>query len=190
MHGCSHRGRGSMGGVEKQKVAISMETWKGVRIKPLGEEPIRARRTGLSLHWWGGAKGCESERASERRDLDKDVGEVYFSSPVHPPQLWGLVIFDSSPHTIKVFKVVLVVKNLPANAADIRDSGSIPGSGRFPGGGNGNPLHYSCLDNPMDRGTWQATDHGVAKSQTCMSTHTYRSLAEIWYFCIKNNTTV
>ena len=51
MHGCTHRGRGSMGGVEKQKVAVSMETWKGVRIKPLGEEPVRARRTGLSLHW-------------------------------------------------------------------------------------------------------------------------------------------
>ena len=75
--------------------------------------------------------------------------------------------------------MALVVKNLPANAADIRDSGSIPGSGRFPGGGNGNPLHYSCLDNPKDRGTWQATDHRVAKSQTCLRMHTHRSLAEI-----------
>ena len=47
---------------------------------------------------------------------------------------------------------MLVVKNLPANAEDTRDAGSIPGFGRSPGGGHGNPLHYSCLDNPMDRG--------------------------------------
>ena len=48
--------------------------------------------------------------------------------------------------------MVLVVRNLPANAEDIRDTGSIPRLGRFPGGGRGNPLHYSCLENPMDRG--------------------------------------
>ena len=46
------------------------------------------------------------------------------------------------------------------------DTGSVPGSGRSPGGGQGNPLKYSCLENPMDRGTWRATVHGVAKSQT------------------------
>ena len=62
--------------------------------------------------------------------------------------------------------VALVVKNLPANAGDIRDAGSIPGSERCPGEGNGNPLQYSCLENPMDRGAWQATVHEVAKSQT------------------------
>ena len=49
-----------------------------------------------------------------------------------------------------------VLKKLPANAGDIRDSGSILGSGRFPGEGNGKPLQYSCLENPMDRGAWQA----------------------------------
>ena len=59
-----------------------------------------------------------------------------------------------------------VVKNLPANAGDTRDVGLTPGSGRFPGGGNGNPLQYSCLENPMDRGAWQARVHGVAKSRT------------------------
>ena len=57
-------------------------------------------------------------------------------------------------------------KNLPANAEDIRDPGSIPGSGRSPGGGHGNPLQYSCLENPMERGAWQAVIHGVAESQT------------------------
>ena len=54
-----------------------------------------------------------------------------------------------------------VVKNPPTNAEDL---GSIPGLGRSPGGGNGNPLQYSCLENPMDRGAWQATVHGVTKS--------------------------
>ena len=58
-------------------------------------------------------------------------------------------------------KVVLVVKNLPANAGDGRDAGSIPESGRFPGGGHGNPLQYSCLENPMDRGALWATVHRV-----------------------------
>ena len=59
-----------------------------------------------------------------------------------------------------------MVKNLSANAGDIRDSNSIPGSGRFPGGGHGNPLQYYCLENPMDRGGWEATAHRVTKSQT------------------------
>ena len=59
-----------------------------------------------------------------------------------------------------VFPGTSVVKNLPANAGDM---GSIPGSGMFPGEGNGNTLQYSCLRNPMDRGAWRATAHGVTK---------------------------
>ena len=59
-----------------------------------------------------------------------------------------------------------MVKNLPAHAGDTGDVGLIPGSGRSPGGGNGNPLQYSCLENPMDRGAWWAIVHGVAKSWT------------------------
>ena len=51
-------------------------------------------------------------------------------------------------------QVVLVVKNLPANTGDLRDTGSVPGSGRSPGGGYGNPLQYSCLENPTDREAW------------------------------------
>ena len=57
-----------------------------------------------------------------------------------------------------------MVKNPPANAEDAGDTGSIPELGRSPGGGNGNPLLYSCLENPMDTGTWWATVHGVAES--------------------------
>ena len=60
-------------------------------------------------------------------------------------------------------KVALVVMSPPANAGDIRDVDSIPGSGRSPGEENGTPLQYSCLGNPMDRGTWQPTVHEVAK---------------------------
>ena len=62
-----------------------------------------------------------------------------------------------------------VVKNPPANAGDTRDADLIPGSGRSTGVGNGNPLQYSCLENPMDRGALWATVHGVAKSRTCLS---------------------
>ena len=61
-----------------------------------------------------------------------------------------------------------VVKNLPANAEDTRDGDLIPGSGRSPGGGHGNPLQYSTLENPMDRGAWWATVRGVAKSRTVL----------------------
>ena len=62
--------------------------------------------------------------------------------------------------------VVLVVKNPPVNAGDIRDTGSTPGSGRSPGEWHGNPLQYPCLKNPMDKGTWWAIVHGGVKSQT------------------------
>ena len=71
-------------------------------------------------------------------------------------------------------QVVLVVKNAPASAEDMRDVGSIPRLGRSPGEGNGNPLRCSCQENPMDRGAWQDTVHRVAKSQTWpkqLSTH-------------------
>ena len=62
--------------------------------------------------------------------------------------------------------MTVVIKNLPANTEDIRDVGSVPGLGRFSGEGNGNSLQYSCLENPIDKGAWQATVHGVAESDT------------------------
>ena len=61
---------------------------------------------------------------------------------------------------------MLVVKNPSTKAGDIRDVGSIPGWGRYPGEGNGSPLQYSCFENPMDRGAWWATIHGVKESDT------------------------
>ena len=74
-----------------------------------------------------------------------------------------------------------MVKNLPAKAEEKTDAGLIPGPGRSPGEGHGNPLQYSCLENPMDRGAWWATVHRVAKSQMllkllstyALSTHTH-----------------
>ena len=93
------------------------------------------------------------------------------------PEIMGTYIAAA---TINIFernwgeKVALAAKNLPASAGDLRDAGSIPGSGRSPGGGHGNPLQYSCLEHPMDRGAWQVIAYSVAKSQTWLkwlSTH-------------------
>ena len=78
-------------------------------------------------------------------------------------------------HLYKLFKLIKaslgfpggsVLKNLPANAGDSKDGGLIPGSEKSPGGGNGNPLWYSCLNDPIDRGAWKVIVHRVEKSQT------------------------
>ena len=73
-----------------------------------------------------------------------------------------MCIIFKSPGKVEGFSGDDVVKNPPANA---RDEGSIPGLGRSPGEGNGYPLQYSCLENPMDRGAWRATVHGVTKNR-------------------------
>ena len=82
--------------------------------------------------------------------------------------------------------VVQVVQNPPANAEDVRDAGLIPGLGRSPGGGHGNPLRYSCLENPMDRGARQVTVHGAAKSWTQLkwlnTQHMNYRLNEVFWF--------
>ena len=87
------------------------------------------------------------------------LGEFSWSSSPDKPSILDYMLMGAT-------QVVLVMKNLPADAGDIRDLVSTPGSGRSPGRGNGNPLQYSYLEKPMDRGAWQATVHGVAKSQT------------------------
>ena len=79
-------------------------------------------------------------------------------------------------YTHSVSQEALVVKTLSANVGDVKDTGSIPGSGRSSGGGYGNPLPYSCLENPTDRGGWWAKIHRVAKSRTHLkqlSTHAH-----------------
>ena len=83
------------------------------------------------------------------------------------PDVWVLPSEISPNPVIQLgLQVVLVVKNLPASARDLGDVGSILGLGRSLGGGHGNQLQYSCLENPMDRGAWQAMVHRVAKNQT------------------------
>ena len=70
---------------------------------------------------------------------------------------------------IQASQVALVVNNLPANAEDIRDMGFIPQLEKSPGVGSGNSLQHFSMENPMNRGAWQATVHEIAKSQTCLS---------------------
>ena len=67
---------------------------------------------------------------------------------------------------MRASQVALMVKNPAANAGDTREADTIPGLGRSPGGGNGNPPQYTCLENPMDRGAWWAKGNGVTKSRT------------------------
>ena len=123
-------------------------------------------------------------------DRNKGIfGQIWWScllpSPWHPPELWWPVFphlhsllhwsmrcsppradpWDGSMEA-RTSQVAPVVKNPPANAGNLRDSGLIPGLGRSPGGRQGNPLQYSCLENPMDRGAWRAAAHRVTKSQT------------------------
>ena len=126
---------------------------------------------------WGHQEESRKGTWGSEREIQKDDWE--------PAQRSG--IFTVSPHCMELHgnilslaawksiiptypkpgasQVVLVLKNLPANAGDIRDTGSIPGLGRFPGGGQGNPLQYPCRENPMGRGAWGATVYRVAKSQ-------------------------
>ena len=86
----------------------------------------------------------------------KDVGGVF-----HVGGIEAVVLH------VHFLSLISVVKNLPANTGDTRDKASLPGLGRSPGEGNGNPLQYSC----PDRGAWRATVHGVAKSRTWLSMH-------------------
>ena len=86
-------------------------------------------------------------------------------------QRGDFVFHSNSYRHYGAFQVTLLVRNLPVNAGDTRDAGSIPGLGRSPRKGNGKPLQYSCLENSMDRGAWQATVHGPTKIQTRLTEH-------------------
>ena len=106
-------------------------------------------------------------------DMTESLSRAQHSIPVN---IVDLCLLKSSQRIeFGGSQVALEVKNPPANAGDVRDAGSIPGLERSPGGGNGNLLQYSCLENPMDRGALWATVHGVAKELDTtkrLSTHT------------------
>ena len=110
------------------------------------------------LHWQAGSLPS----APPRKLLFVWVIPQFTNSEI---VLWK-VIYRLFICILWVSQVVLVVKNPPASAGDVREAGSIPGLGRSPGGGNANPLQYSCLRNPMDRGAWWATFCRVTKNQT------------------------
>ena len=128
-----------------------------------GPKLNRSRLSGLTCFIWEGsleeaALMCSLDESRER-SLWVGQREWYETH---------LIPLEQDPRE-RASQVALVVKNPPANAGDVRNAGSIPGSGRSPGGGHVNPLQYSCLENPMDRGAWRAVVHGIAKSQTWLS---------------------
>ena len=112
----------------------------------------------------------------QRGNLKLKIQMKVFYSSINKTKLNNRLTFNSAvlPLSGHVFgpshssapQVALLIKNPLANAGDIRDLGSIPGSGRSPGGRHGNPLQYSCLENPTDRGAWWTIVQGVVKSQT------------------------
>ena len=101
----------------------------------------------------------------------KDFTDIMMSEKTMQKILYWIISFIQSTGIDKddSFPGCSVIKNPSANTGDTGDRGSILGLRRSPGGGNGNPLQYSCQDKPMDRGTWKSTVNGVAKSWTCLS---------------------
>ena len=166
---------------------------------PRMEEPGRLLSTGSHRvgHDWSNLAAAEAELTYLISFLSDGLSRVFSNTTVQKhqffstyPSLW----FNSHIHTwlleksitltmwtyvgkvmsllynmLSRWMVALVVKNPPASAGDPRGWGSIPGSGRSPGEGHGNPLQYSCLENLMDRRAWWATVHGVTNSQTQLS---------------------
>ena len=138
-------------------------------------QPLEQRILDVFNGWMRDSKVfqiTQREREREReREISRKESEDNFSNSwlngcfvlfglSYVPLMFRLFDWTTSP------KWQLVVKNSPAKARDSGDAGSIPGLERFPGGGYVNRLQYSCLGNPMDRGAWPATVHGVTKSQT------------------------
>ena len=154
-------------------LSTMQETW----VRALGwEDPLEKEMAihSSTIAWkipWTEEPGRLQSMGSQRVGLDWATSlSLSLSNAVTSSGTWA------NPFTFLGFLgEVLVVKNPPANAGDKREVGLIPGSRRSPGGGHGNPLQYSCLENPMDRGAWQATVHGVAESDTTKAT---------WHTCM------
>ena len=132
---------------------------------------MKWRRTHLYLMEIKGENVCPSlvlSVAQAHSHLPTGWSSVFtysWFSPLHVLNTWYLLVNVQS-QAVEGFLGSAMIKNLPARAEDIRDARSIPESGRSLGGENGNPLQYSCWGNPTDRGAWQATVNGAAKSRT------------------------
>ena len=123
------------------------------------------QRSGTGNHGFRGVTRIARKGSSKEEKVGKNVKCHREDGPgKDPPCPRGLTFRWHA--SLGASQVALVVKNPPANARDIRDMGSIPGSGRPPEGGHGHPLQCFSLENPMDRGAWQAAVHRVAKSWT------------------------
>ena len=112
-----------------------------------------------------------TSRASLVPNESRALGYRAWGDTHTPSEHQGLLLLpiESFLRCFRASQVALVVKNPPANVGDAGDGGSIPGWGRSPGVGNGNPFHYPCLENSKGRGAWRATVHGVSKSGTWLS---------------------
>ena len=145
----------------------SKETW----IRSLGREDSLEEGPGNPLQYSclespHGQRSLADYSPWGRKELDTTEWLSTSSSCANATSL-GTTLWEPLP--CRASQVVLVVKNSPANAGDLRDVGSIRGSGRSPGGGHGNPFQYSCLENPMHRGVCLATVYGVSKNWTWLS---------------------
>ena len=129
----------------------------------------------LSIWWKRAEEMCESI-------VTENYKHEWLIEPWSPALQADSLLFEwqGAPEVVVIWAFMeisrgfpggLEVKNLPADAGGVEDVALIPGLGRSPGGGHDNPLQYSCLENPMDRGAWQATVYRVTKSQTRLSTH-------------------
>ena len=143
--------------VEGMELRLMRRIWRD-RGLPGGPEVKNAGATG-SIHGWGARpQHCNCRARTPRLERSPHAATRPRSAAATDPSSETSAARESS-------LLELVVKNPPASAADVRETGSVPGSGRSLGRGHGSPLQDSCLENPMDRGAWRATVHGVAQSQ-------------------------
>ena len=153
--------------LQSQEEQLTVRSWGRADVSRGLRPALSGTRTGPGLRgrWY---------RKSGTVQLPEPPGPLWQEvslSLVHPCWGWGASLGESL--LTKGSQVALVVRNPPANAGAARDAGSLPGWGRSPGGGIGTSLQYSCLENPTDRGTWQATVHEVAQNQTQLNVWAY-----------------